>query len=64
MRTGLSLLMMMWTNLVKGTFMEKADRIQVSAYTGKNIDVLKQMIVDKVGRQAPDARRRSCSVCL
>ena len=27
-------------NLVKGTFMEKADRIQVSAYTGKNIDVL------------------------
>ena len=28
--------------------MEKADRIQVSAYTGKNIDVLKQMIVDKV----------------
>lgn len=35
-------------NLVKGTFMEKAGRIQVSAYTGKNIDVLKQMIVDKV----------------
>ena len=43
-------------NLVKGTFMEKADRIQVSAYTGKNIDVLKQMIVDKVKggrRQTP-----------
>ena len=35
-------------NLVKGTFMEKADRIQVSAYTGKNIDVLKKMILDKV----------------
>ena len=34
--------------LVKGTFMEQADRIQVSAYTGRNIDVLKQMIVDKV----------------
>ena len=43
-------------NLVKGTFMEKADRIQVSAYTGKNIDVLKQMIVDKV--RAAGARRQ------
>ena len=41
-------------NLVKGTFMEKADRIQVSAYTGKNIDVLKQM--DKV--RAAGARRQ------
>ena len=43
-------------NLVKGTFMEKADRIQVSAYTGKNIDVLKQMIVDKV--RAAGVRRQ------
>ena len=43
-------------NLVKGTFMEKADRIQVSAYTGKNIDVLKQMIVDKV--RAAGTRRQ------
>ena len=43
-------------NLVRGTFMENADRIQVSAYTGKNIDVLKQMIVDKV--RAAGARRQ------
>lgn len=43
-------------NLVKGTFMEKAGRIQVSAYTGKNIDVLKQMIVDKV--RAAGGRRQ------
>ena len=43
-------------NLVKGTFMEKADRIQVSAYTGKNINELKQMIVDKV--RAAGARRQ------
>lgn len=35
-------------NLVKGTFMEHADRIRVSSYTGENIDVLKQMIIDKV----------------
>ena len=35
-------------DLVKGTFMEHAERIRVSSYTGQNIDVLKQMIIDRV----------------
>ncbi len=34
--------------LVEGSFLEHADRIRVSAYTGENIDTLKQMILDKV----------------
>ena len=34
--------------LVEGSFLENADRIRVSAYTGENIDVLKKMILDKV----------------
>lgn len=34
--------------LVEGSFLEHADRIRVSAYTGENIDVLKKMILDKV----------------
>ena len=36
------------TSLVEGSFLEHADRIRVSAYTGDNIDTLKQMILDKV----------------
>lgn len=36
------------TSLVEGSFLEHADRIRVSAYTGENIDTLKQMILDKV----------------
>lgn len=36
------------TELVEGSFLENADRIRVSAYTGENIDVLKNMILDKV----------------
>lgn len=35
-------------SLVEGSFLEHADRIRVSAYTGENIDVLKKMILDKV----------------
>lgn len=35
-------------NLVKGSFLENADRIMVSSYTGQNIEKLKQMIIDKV----------------
>lgn len=34
--------------LVEGSFLEHADRIRVSAYTGENIDELKNMILDKV----------------
>lgn len=34
--------------LVEGSFLENADRIRVSAFTGQNIDVLKNMILDKV----------------
>ena len=34
--------------LVEGSFLENADRIRVSAFTGQNIDVLKKMILDKV----------------
>lgn len=34
--------------LVEGSFLEHADRIRVSAYTGENIDALKKMILDKV----------------
>lgn len=34
--------------LVEGSFLENADRIRVSAYTGENIDALKTMILDKV----------------
>ena len=36
------------TSLVEGSFLEHAERIRVSAYTGENIDTLKQMILDKV----------------
>ncbi|MEG1143955.1 MAG: selenocysteine-specific translation elongation factor [Clostridium sp.] len=36
------------TDLVKGSFLEHAERIQVSAYTGKNINELRQMIFDKI----------------
>ncbi len=36
------------SELVKGSFLENADRIRVSAFTGLNIDKLKQMILDKV----------------
>jgi len=36
------------TELVAGSFLEHAERIRVSAYTGLNIDRLKQMILDKV----------------
>lgn len=35
-------------DLVKGSFLEGAERIRVSSYTGQNIAVLKQMIIDKV----------------
>ena len=35
-------------SLVEGSFLEHADRIRVSAYTGENIDTLKKMILDKV----------------
>ena len=35
-------------SLVEGSFLEHADRIRVSAYTGENIDILKKMILDKV----------------
>lgn len=38
------------SNLVKGSFLENAPRIRVSAYTGENIDVLKQMILDKASK--------------
>ena len=34
--------------LVEGSFLEHADRIRVSSFTGENIDVLKNMILDKV----------------
>ena len=34
--------------LVEGSFLENADRIRVSAFTGQNIDILKKMILDKV----------------
>lgn len=34
--------------LVEGSFLEHADRIRVSAYTGENIDALKKLILDKV----------------
>ncbi len=34
--------------LVEGSFLEHADRIRVSAYSGENIDVLKKMILNKV----------------
>ncbi len=36
------------SSLVEGSFLEHADRIRVSAYTGENIDLLKKMILDKV----------------
>ena len=36
------------SELVEGSFLENADRIRVSAFTGQNIDVLKKMILDKV----------------
>ena len=36
------------SSLVEGSFLEDAERIRVSAYTGENIDVLKKMILDKV----------------
>lgn len=34
--------------LVKGTFLEKAPQIEVSSFTGENIALLKEMIIDKV----------------
>lgn len=34
--------------LVKGSFLEDAPMLRVSAYTGQNIDVLKKMILDRV----------------
>lgn len=50
------------TNLVKGSFLENAPRIKVSAYTGENIDVLKNMILDKAShistrRETPELFR-------
>ena len=36
------------SSLVEGSFLENADRIRVSAFTGQNIDQLKAMILDKV----------------
>lgn len=36
------------TSLVEGSFLEDAERIRVSSYTGENIETLKQMIIDKV----------------
>ena len=48
-------------DLVKGTFMEHAERIRVSSYTGQNIDVLKQMIIDRVKDAGNRRQERSCS---
>lgn len=36
------------SSLVEGSFLEHADRIRVSSFTGMNIDRLKSMILDKV----------------
>lgn len=36
------------SSLVEGSFLEHADRIRVSAFTGQNIEELKKMILDKV----------------
>lgn len=36
------------SDLVKGSFLENADRIRVSSFTGMNIPELKKMILDKV----------------
>lgn len=34
--------------MVKGSFLENAESIMVSAYTGENIEVLRRMIIDRV----------------
>ena len=41
--------------LVKGSFLESAERIQVSAYTGQNIDVLKNLII-KISKTIVDKK--------
>ena len=41
--------------LVKGSFLENASRIRVSSYTGENLDILKQMII-QMAKQAGKRR--------
>lgn len=36
------------TEMVEGSFLENAERISVAAYTGENVDRLKEMILDKL----------------
>ena len=64
MRTGLSLLMMMWTIWLKVPSWKRLTASRYLPIPEKNIDVLKQMIVDKVRAAGARRRRRSCSVCL